>query len=67
MFRLLVSKIQRHGQAMFKVKLIEVNTGERYVLDKPILTLSELTKLEASLVEVMWANNKTFISKNFTL
>jgi hypothetical protein len=53
MFRLLVSKIQRHGQAMFKVKLIEVNTGERYVLDKPILTLGELTKLEASLVEVM--------------
>jgi hypothetical protein len=65
MFRLLVSKIQRHGQAMFKVKLIETNTGESFVLDKPILTLDELQLLEQNLAKAMADNNKIFISKNF--
>ena len=65
MFRLLVSKVKRHGQAMFKVKLIETQTGESFVLDKPILTLDELELLELNLMLAMKSNNKVFISNHF--
>jgi hypothetical protein len=65
MYRLLVSKIRRAGECMYKIKLIDTQTGESYVLANPIVTLDQLKVLEQQLANQCKLNNKLFISKNY--